>query len=277
MESAQTTTIIRAKEKVLRINLRELWHYRELFFVFAWRDIKVRYKQTVVGILWAILQPFFLMVVFSIFFGTLAKVPSNGVPYPIFVFTGLLFWNYFSTALTNSSNSLVDNENIIKKIYFPRLILPLSPTITPIIDFFIAFCILIGMMFFYNFPLSITGILIVPVLLIIVFLTAAGLGIFLATINVRFRDIRYALPFFIQALLFLTPVIYPSTLVPERFQWILALNPMTGVVETARTVFITQQAIDVSQLGVALIISVCLFIIGTVYFRKNEKEFADLA
>lgn len=277
MDSTKPLTIIRGQKGKFHINFRELWNYRELFFIFTWRDLKVRYKQTIIGILWAILQPFLLMVVFSIFFGQLAKVPSDGVPYPIFVFTGLLFWNYFSISLTNASNSLVENENIIKKIYFPRLILPLSPTITPLVDFGIAFSILLSMMLYYHVPLSITGFLMLPVLLVIAFFTASGAGILLATVNVRYRDIRYALPFFIQTLLFITPVIYPTTIVPDRFHWILALNPMTGVIETARTVFITGKSIDFGLLAIAAAIGFCLFGVGVVYFRSSERQFADLA
>lgn len=269
--------IIKPKKGWIGINVRELWRYRELLYIFTWRDIKVRYKQTVIGIIWAILQPFVMMVIFSVFFGGLAKVPSDGVPYPLFVFSGLLFWNYFSTALMNASNSLQDNENILKKIYFPRLLLPLSPTLTPMVDFCLAFLILVGMMFFYHYTPTWYGIALLPVLLLITFLTAAGLGTLLAAVNVRYRDVRYALPFFIQSLLFLTPVIYPTTLVSQKFQWLLALNPLTGIIEAARSGITGIKPINFQLLLVSTIIAMVLFLIGIFYFRKTERIFADVA
>lgn len=276
MNKSSYSIIIKPRKGWIGINLKELWHYKELFYIFVWRDIKVRYKQTVIGIAWAILQPFLLMVVFSVFFGGLAKVPSDNYPYPIFVFTGLLFWNYFSTALSTASNSLTDNENIIKKIYFPRLVLPLSPTITPIIDFCIAFIILGGMLIYYHFTPSFLGIILLPILLIISFCSAAGLGLFLSAINARYRDIKYALPFFIQSLLFLTPVIYPTTIIGEKYRWLLALNPMTGVIETARAGILGNKPIDLQLLVISAIISIILFLFGIFYFRKTERTFADI-
>ena len=269
--------IIKPQKGWVGINLKELFSYRELFYIFAWRDIKVRYKQTIIGITWAILQPFLLMVVFSVFFGNLAKMPSDGVPYPIFVFSGLLFWNYFSVSLTGASDALVANENVVKKIYFPRLLLPLSSTITPLIDFALALVILIGLMIYFHFTPTITGIILFPFLILLSFLSAAGLGSLLAAINVRYRDIRYALPFFIQTLFFLTPVIYPTTLIGEKYQWLLALNPMTGIIETARTGIIGDKEIDFVLLGISAVIAVSLFVFGIFYFRKTERVFADLA
>lgn len=276
MESS-ATTIIKPKKGWLSINIRELWKYHELFYIFAWRDIKVRYKQTVIGILWAIIQPFMLMVVFSIFFGSLAKIPSNGVPYPIFVFSGLLFWNYFSSALTSASDSLAANENIIKKIYFPRLVLPLSQTITPLIDFGFALIVYIGMLIFFHYTPTLIGIILFPILIFLSFLSAAGLGIFLSAINVRFRDIRYALPFVIQIMLFLTPVIYPTSLVGPKYQWLLALNPMTGIIEAARSGILGDKPIDFHLLLISAVISVILFLVGIFYFRRTERIFADVA
>lgn len=274
---SSVVTIIKPQSGWIGINFKELWKYRELFYIFTWRDIKVRYKQTVIGIAWAILQPFLLMVVFSVFFGKLAKIPSDNIPYPIFVFSGLLFWNYFSIALTNTSNTLIENENMIKKIYFPRLILPLSPSITPIVDFLIAFVVFGGMLIYYHFTPTLIGIILLPILMIISFLSAAGLGTFLAAINVRYRDIRYALPFFIQLLIFLTPVIYPATLIGEKYRWILALNPMTGVIEAARAGMLGAKPIDFNLLAISGITSVILFLLGVFYFRKTEKSFADIA
>ena len=270
-------TIIKPQSGWIRINFKELWRYRELFYIFTWRDIKVRYKQTVIGIVWAILQPFLLMVVFSTFFGGLAKIPSDNIPYPIFVFSGLIFWNYFSTALNNTSNSLIENENIIKKVYFPRLILPLSPSITPIIDFLIAFAVFGGMLIYYHLTPTLIGIVLLPILIIISFLSAAGLGTFLSAINVRYRDIRYALPFFIQLLIFLTPVIYPTTLIEQKYRWLLALNPMTGVIEAARAGIIGSGPVDFKLLIISGTISIIFFLFGVFYFRKTERVFADIA
>lgn len=269
--------IIKPTKGWIAINFRELWRFRGLLYTFSWRDIKVRYKQAVIGILWAIIQPFMTMVIFSIFFGGLAKIPSDGVPYPIFVFSGLLFWNYFSTALANSSNSLIDNENIIKKVYFPRLILPISPTITPVIDFSIAFVILCGMLVYYKFTPSWEGLLLLPALVLLSFLTASGVGAFLAAINVRYRDVRYALPFFIQIMLFLTPVIYPTTLLSAKYQWLLALNPMTGIIETARSVILQTKPIDFHLLLISIVAACIFFLFGIFYFRKTERIFADVA
>ena len=269
--------IIKPRKGWAGINVQELWRFRELLYIFTWRDIKVRYKQTVIGILWAILQPFVMMVIFSLFFGGLAKIPSDGAPYPLFVFSGLLFWNYFSTALLNSSNSLLDNENILKKTYFPRLILPLSPTLTPIVDFCLAFLILAGMMVFYHYPPTAYGIALLPVLLFMTFLTAAGLGTLFAAINVRYRDVKYALPFLVQSLLFLTPVIYPTTLLPLKYQWLLAFNPLTGIIEAARVGITASKPIDFHLLLVSAVTSLALFFVGIFYFRKTESIFADVA
>lgn len=261
----------------LRLNFSELWRFRELFYIFSWRDFKVRYKQTVIGILWAILQPFLLMLVFSFFFGRLIGVGSDGAPYPIFVYSGLLFWTYFSTALTSASNSLIDNENIIKKIYFPRLLLPFSATLTPFIDFFIAFIVLGGIMIYYHFTPSWTAVITIPLLMGLSFLAASGFGTLLASLNVRFRDIRYALPFVIQTLFFVTPVIYPTSLVPEKYHWLLSLNPMTGIIDTARVVILKQGSIPYNELITAILIIVVVFTFSVFFFRRTEKTFADIA
>src|SRR3989344_6585963 len=233
MAESATTTIIKPQKILGLKDIKELWNYRELLYFFSWRDIKVRYKQTAIGISWAILQPFATMVVFSIFFGKLAHIPSDGVPYPIFVYTGLLFWQFFSDALSETSNSLVANKAIITKVYFPRLILPISSVITKFIDFIIASIILIGLMLYYGYAPHISRLLILPLLLILTFMAAIGLGLFLFAANVKYRDVRYALPFLIQMLLFLTPVIYPAS-IAGKYSWVLALNPMMGVIQSAR-------------------------------------------
>ncbi len=267
---------IKPPKGLVEVNLPELWKYRELLYIFAWRDIKVRYKQTFLGIAWAIFQPFITMVIFSVIFGRLASIPSEGVPYPIFVYTGLLLWNYFSSALTNTSDCLVSNESIIKKVYFPRLILPLSTAVTPLVDFCFAFLVLIGMMVYFQYTPTLLGIVMLPVLLLISLLSASGLGFFLASVNVKFRDVRHILPFFIQILLFVTPVIYPLSIISEKYHWIMSLNPMTGVISFARATLLGQGSVDWLQLGFSAVIGLIIITLGIAYFRKAERFFADI-
>src|SRR3989344_3033053 len=275
MAESATTTIIKPQKILGLKDIKELWNYRELLYFFSWRDIKVRYKQTAIGISWAILQPFATMVVFSIFFGKLAQIPSDGVPYPIFVYTGLLFWLFFSDSLSETSNSLVANKSIVTKVYFPRLILPISSVITKFVDFLIASVILLGLMFYYGYTPHISGFLIVPLLLFITFMASSGLGLFLASLNVRYRDVRYALPFFIQILLFLTPVIYPAS-IAGKYSWLLAFNPMTGVIQTARASLLGTTPINWTLLGLSSLVCGVILIIGVVYFKKTERYFADI-
>ncbi|MDE1941266.1 MAG: ABC transporter permease, partial [Patescibacteria group bacterium] len=249
--------------------------YRELLYFFTWRDLKVRYKQTFIGAAWAIFQPFVTMVVFSVFFGGLAKIPSDGVPYPIFVYTGLLFWQFFSAALSSTSNSLVGNQALITKVYFPRLILPVSSVITQLVDFAIAALILLGLMFYYGFMPSLLGIAIVPLLLIITFMASVGGGLFLAAINVKYRDVRYALPFFVQILLFVTPVIYPAS-IAGKYSKLLAINPMTGVIQNARAALLGTAPVNWLLLGISAIGCFVLLIVGIYVFKKVERYFADI-
>lgn len=267
---------IKPPKRLVNINLPEIWRFRDLFYIFVWRDIKVRYKQTVLGILWVVFQPLLTMIIFTIFFGRLANMPSNDIPYPIFVYSGLLFWNYYSTALTNSSNCLVENEGIVKKVYFPRLILPLSSTITPIIDFLFALVILFILMFYYQYVPSIMGIFLLPILLIMSFISAAGLGLFFSAVNIKYRDVRYALPFFIQMLMFLSPVIYPVNIIPERYQWLLYLNPMTGVITLARNSLLVLTNTEWQYILISLASAGALFLFGLYYFKKTERFFADI-
>ncbi|HVY72525.1 MAG TPA: ABC transporter permease [Candidatus Paceibacterota bacterium] len=269
------TTVIRPKKVLSLRDVAELWQYRELLYFFTWRDLKVRYKQTTVGVLWAIFQPFIAMVVFSVFFGALAGMPSDGVPYPIFVYVGLLFWQFFSASLTDTSNSLLTNQSIITKVYFPRLILPLSAVLTQLVDFCIASIILVGLMFYYNYVPNLSGLLIVPLLLLITFLAALGGGLFLASVNVRYRDVRYVLPYFIQMLLFVTPVIYPASLA-GAYSWILALNPMTGVIKAARGALLGTEPVNWTLLGFSAAAVIVVSVIGIVSFKKTERQFADL-
>jgi len=268
--------IIKPQKGWLRIDFKELWYYRELAYFFVWREIKVRYKQTVVGVAWAIFKPLTTMLIFTFFFGRFAKMPSDGIPYPIFVYIGLLLWDYFSFGLSHSSESMVGNANIIQKVYFPRLIIPISSSLIGLVDFAIASIVLVGIMFYYHYIPNIAGIFYIPLLLFITFLSSVGLGCFLASINVKYRDVRYVIPFFIQIFMFLTPVIYPVSMVGAKFKWLLALNPMAGVIEAARAVILGTKDIDWQILSVSMVISALLFIFGIFYFRKTEKFFADI-
>jgi len=268
-------TIIKPK-KVLGIeDFKEIWRYKELLYFFTWRDFKVRYKQTVIGILWAVFQPFMTMVVFSIFFGTLLKIPSDNIPYPIFVYTGLLFWQFFSSALSETSGTLVANQAIITKVYFPRLVLPISAVATKFVDFAIAAVILGGMMVYYGYTPQLMSILILPILLVITFMAAIGGGLFLAAINVKYRDVRFILPFFIQLLLFVTPVIYPAS-IAGKYSWILAFNPMTGVIQNARAALLGTAPINWVLVGISFAACAVLLVIGVIYFKKVERYFADI-
>ncbi len=261
---------------LLTLDIAELWRFRDLLYIFVWRDIKVRYKQTALGVAWAVFQPLVTMIIFTIFFGRLAKVPSDGIAYPIFVYTGLLFWNYFSTALTSTSNSLIESESIIKKVYFPRLILPFSTVVTPLIDFGFAFLVLAGLMAYFRFVPGIMGIVAIPLLLLVSLATALGLGLFLAATNVKFRDVRYILPFFLQMLLFITPIIYPVSSVPAKYQFLLFINPMAGVTSLARATLLGTTPIDWHLLLISIISSVVLLLLGFAYFRRTERFFADI-
>lgn len=270
-----TTIIIRPKKIFSWNDLRELWVYKELMYFLTWRDLKVRYKQTVVGAGWAIFQPLMTMFVFTVFFGNLAKMPSDGVPYPIFVYTGLLFWNFFSSALSDTSNCLIANQSIITKVYFPRLILPISSVLTKVVDFAVASVVLGFLMIYYGYMPNIIGVLIAPLLLIITFMASVGLGLFLATINVKYRDVRYVLPYFIQMLMFLTPVIYPAS-IAGKYSWLLAINPMTGVIQNARAAVLGTAPINWLLILISFIATFILLAFGIVAFKKTEGYFADI-
>ncbi|MEI6346124.1 MAG: ABC transporter permease [bacterium] len=268
-------TFIRPKKVLTFEDLQEVWRYKELLYFFTWRDLKVRYKETSIGALWAIFQPFITMVVFSLFFGKLANIPSDGVPYPIFVYVGLLFWQFFSGALSDTSSVLISNKSIITKVYFPRLILPLSSVATKLVDFAIAAVILAGMMIYYDYVPGLASIAIIPLLLVITFMAAVGGGLFLAALNVKYRDVRFVLPFFIQTLLFVTPVIYPAS-IAGKYSWLLALNPMMGVIQTARATLLETAPINWQLVSISFAACLVLLVIGTVYFKKVEQYFADV-
>ena len=257
------------------LNLQDLWVYRELIMFMTWRDLKVRYKQTLLGASWAILQPFLTMVVFSIFFGGLAQVPSDGVPYPIFSFTALIPWTLFSKALQDASRSLVASSHMITKIYFPRIILPLASVLAGIVDFLIAFMVLLGMMAFYRISPT-SNLWLLPLYLLLALITAIGVGLWLSALNVLYRDVGYILPFLTQFWMFLTPIAYPASLVPQKWQALYALNPMTGVVEGFRWVLLgTGQAPGVAML-ISIMVSIMLLVSGMFYFKRMERQFADM-
>lgn len=256
------------------IHARDLWHFRELLFFLTWRDIKVRYKQTVLGVAWAIVQPVFTMVVFSLLFGKLAGIPSDGLPYPIFAFAGLLPWMFFSNAVTNGGNSLVTSANLITKIYFPRLLIPGAAVAAGLVDFGISLLFLFGMMVYYRMaPTWQLGVLPALVLLLVALALAASL--WTAALNVKYRDIRYALPFAIQMGMFVTPIIYPVSLVPAKWQWLLYLNPLTGIIEGFRSSLLGQP-LNWKALGCSLAFTMVALLISAFVFRRMESSFADL-
>jgi lipopolysaccharide transport system permease protein len=275
-ESAATPiTIIRPTRGWAPINLRELWDYRELLYFLVWRDIKVRYKQTALGAAWAIIQPFFTMVVFSIFFGKLAKIPSDGLPYPIFAFTALLPWQLFANALNQSSNSLVANSHLIQKVYCPRLIIPIAAVASGLVDFVLAFVVLLGMMLYYGIVPS-SAIVTLPLFILFAIATALAVGLWLSALNVEYRDVRYTIPFLTQFWLFVTPVAYPSSLIPEPWRALYGLNPMAGVVEGFRWALLGTSGGTGPLMLVSVLAVLALLVGGLMYFRRMEKTFADL-
>jgi lipopolysaccharide transport system permease protein len=253
----------------------EFWEYRELFLFLVWRDVKIRYKQTALGALWAIIQPFFTMIIFTVFFGRMAKMPSDGMPYPIFYYSALIPWTYFSTSLGQSGNSLVSNANLVRRVYFPRVALPTASALGGIVDFAIAFVVLIGMMLYYDIPFT-AGLLLWPLFLVPTVFVVVAMGMILSSLNVRYRDIKYAIPFFIQSILFMTPIIYPTSIVPERFQFIIYLNPLTGLIDAFRAAVLPTREISWAGVGASLIVTVVLLIVATVFFRRTERQFADI-
>jgi len=257
------------------IELSELWTYRELLYFLVWRDIKVRYKQTVIGIGWAILQPLMTMVIFTMIFGNFAQIPTDGVPYPIFSFTALLPWNLFSGALNRCTLSLVGSANLITKVYFPRLIVPASAIISGIIDFAIAFVFLLGLMLWFHIVLT-WGAIVLPIFLLLTLITALAVGLWLSALNVRYRDVGQAIPFLIQIWMFLSPVAYPVSLVPEKWRLLYSLNPMAGVIEGFRWALLGQESPNFKLVAVSTVVVVALLLSGLVYFKRMERTFADM-
>src|SRR5437868_12378369 len=268
-------TVIRPSSGWFGIGFRDLWAYRELLFFLTWRDIKVRYKQTVLGAAWAIVQPLFTMVVFTIFFGTLAEVPSAGIPYPLFSYASLLPWQLFAYALTESSNSVVANERLITKVYFPRLVIPIAAVLAGLVDFLIAFLLLIAMMVYYGARPG-WAMITLPAFVLLAVATALGVGLWLSAFNVQYRDVRYTLSFIVQLWLFASPVAYSSTLVPARWRPLYGVNPMAGVVDGIRRALFVKSNPPGLMLVVYVLVDVVVLVSGSLYYRRMEQSFADL-
>jgi lipopolysaccharide transport system permease protein len=266
--------LIEAESQRVRFDLKQLWVYRELLFFLIWRDIKIRYKQTLLGSSWAIIQPLFAMLLFTLIFGKLARIESDGIPYPLFAYAGLLLWTFFANSLTNSGNSLVGSSSLITKVYFPRVIIPGAAVLAGLLDFLIAFLLLIPMLLYYRIALT-WNLLLLPVFIFLGTLLALGVGMWLAALNVKYRDVRYALPFLVQLWLFASPVIYPTSLVPERWRWVLALNPMTGIIEGFRASLLGGK-FDESTIFTSAALTFIILIVSFFAFQRVEDSFADV-
>jgi lipopolysaccharide transport system permease protein len=268
--------LIKPKQHWYLVDLAELWSFRELFMIFAWRDVMVRYKQTIVGVGWVIFQPLVNTIIFSIFFGNFANVSSGALPYPLFVLLGLIFWTFFSTSLSHAANSFIENTAILGKVYFPREILPFSSIAVGFIDFSVSAVLFVALALYYQVSFSFGFFLMVLIGLVITVISSAGLGLLLASINVKYRDVRYILPYFLQMMIFVTPVIYPLSVMRPSLQRIVSLNPMAGVIDGLRTALVTGEIQNLGSLGMAFLSSIVLFVIGLLYFRKTQAFFADL-
>ena len=273
-QSASRVTVIRPAPRWPHLDVPELWHFRELLFRLAWRDVAVRYKQTSIGIAWAILQPFLTMVVFTLVFGKFADFPSNGVPYPIFTYSALLPWTYFASSIALSSSSVVSNRTMVTKVYFPRVLLPLAGVTVPVVDFLFASVILFGMMAWFGIW-PIWAVVLAPAFLLMALVTALGVGLFLSAVAVRYRDVPYAIPFLIQIWLYVSGVVYAISALPERWQWLLALNPMTAVIVGFQWGLLGTPPPDLGKTLVSLAAAAGFFVVGLWYFRRSEPRFAD--
>ena len=271
-----TITIIEPQSGWQLVDWRELWHYRDLFWFLVWRDIKTRYSQSVLGVGWAIIQPVFSMVVFKVVFGSLAKINSDGVPYALFSYTALVPWTYFSSSLTAATGSLIASRNMITKVYFPRLVIPIAPVLGRLLDFGIALLILAGFMLWYGF-LPTIWILTLPLLTLLMIVTAAGMGMWLTALAVQYRDINYAMSFMVQLLMYAAPVVYPASNVPERFRFIYAINPMVGVIEGFRSALLGTNSMPWDFIGIGSVVAILIVGSGLFYFRQMERIFADVA
>lgn len=272
----EETTFIKTESGWQLIDWKELWRYRDLFLFLVWRDIKTRYAQSILGVGWAIIQPVFSMIVFTVIFGMLADMDSEGVPYAIFSFVALVPWTYFTSAVSGSGESLVNSREMITKVYFPRLIIPISPVLAKLVDFAISLLIMFGLMVWFGVRPTIWS-LFAPVLVFLMMLTAAGVGMWLTALAIQYRDIKYGLRFFVQLLMYLSPVVYPASNIPERFRLIYGLNPMTGVIEGFRSGFLGTTTMPWDLILVGTGVSFLLFVTGAFYFRRMERVFADVA
>ena len=272
--TAIPTTIIQPSRRGFSLKLGDMWHHRELLYFFTLRDITVRYKQAILGVLWAFIQPFLKMIVFSIIFGTFARMESEGYPYPIFLYAGLLPWQFFADAVSRSGNSVVGGANLVTKVYFPRLILPIASIGASLVDFAISFGVLIGLMVFYRMLPTIQILMILPLILATI-MTALGVGIFVSAMNVAYRDFRYIVPFFVQIWMYVTPVVYAVTIIPDRWYWLVQINPMGGIVDAWRAA-ILGKPFDWSTLGISLAVSLGMLLVGLSVFNKTERYFADV-
>lgn len=275
VEQAGPVSLTTQRTQIRQDPLGELWRYRELLYFFAWRDIKVRYRQAILGAAWAVIQPLFNMILFAVIFGRLAHMPSNGIPYPIFSYSALVPWTYFATVIGVASSSLTNNASLITKVYFPRVLLPFGTAVAGLLDFAVASLLLVGMLFYYHVNPS-WRLLLCPFSIFLMVLLTAGVSMFLAAMNVRYRDVKYVLPFLIQIWMFATPIIYPVSIVPRQYQLLMALNPCWGMVDTFRACFFPGQPVNIALIATSSCITLVIFISGYAYFRWMQKSFADI-
>jgi lipopolysaccharide transport system permease protein len=274
-ELIQPTVVVEPRRGLFNLDLGAVWQYRELLYFLVWREVKVRYKQTAIGAAWAIIQPLLTMLIFTIVFSRFARIPSDGIPYPIFAYTALLPWTYFSQAISRSGSSLVGDSNLIKKVYFPRLIIPLSAVTVPLVDFMLSLLVLLGMLIWYGITPSLK-LLALPLFLLLALVTALGTGFFLSTLNVRYRDVGHTIPFLVQIWMYLSPIAYPLSLVPQKWRFIYSLNPIVGVVEGFRWAIIGHKSPDSLAIVISIIVVIVILFGGLVFFKKMENTFADI-
>jgi lipopolysaccharide transport system permease protein len=275
LAEGQPTVIIQPRRSLFDLDLQAVWYYRELLYFLTWRDVKVRYKQTAIGAAWALIQPLMTMIIFTVIFGKFAKIPSDGFPYPVFAYTALLPWHFFSQAITRSGTSLVHSANLISKVYFPRLIVPIAAALGPLVDFAVAFVVLLGMMAWFRITPS-WGILALPFFILLALLTALAVCLFLSALNVKYRDVGHTIPFLVQFWMYASPVAYPVSLVPEKWQLLYSLNPMVGVIEGFRWALLGKSSLDFAVMAVSTIVVMILLFGGIIYFRQMERTFADV-
>ena len=271
----EPTVVIEPRKGLFHLDLKSIWEYRELLYFLVWRDLKVRYKQTAIGVGWTVLQPLIAMVIFTVIFGHFAKIPSDGVPYPIFAFCGLLPWTYFATALNRCMVSVVADAQLVSKVFFPRLILPMAGTISGIIDFLISLALFLGLMVWYGFVVT-WWLLTLPLFLMLALLTALAVGLWVSALNVRYRDVSYTIPFLTQVWMFASPIIYPVTMIPEKYRSLYSLNPMAGVIEGFRWALLGKANPDFAVMAVSAVVVVSVLAGGLVFFRRMERTFADV-